>query len=102
MSNLGRFIRNANQDYCGECSGKLQLRARITPVLVKGEELSEEVKYLYCPNCECEFPYTDKKSKRGKHREAMVIKEVKEVKNGGYKKRPTAKGSFNRDNKRSY
>lgn len=97
MSDIGRLIHTTKQ-VCSDCNkGKLQLRARKNSILVKGENLDEEEKYLYCPVCENEEEYKDKKQDKNKHREIKPVVEVKEVKNyGRYKERATTKGGFNR------
>jgi Zn finger protein HypA/HybF involved in hydrogenase expression len=99
MADIGRLVHSTNQ-ICGDCeSGKLQIRGRKIVVTVKGEELTEETKYLYCPVCEYEEVYLDKKEKN-KHREIKEVKEVKSAynkKSNGIKSRPN--GNFNRGNK---
>jgi uncharacterized Zn finger protein (UPF0148 family) len=67
--------------------------------------LTEETKYLYCPVCEYEEVYLDKKEDgRNKHREIKEVKEVREVKKNAYNnKSSTTKirpnGNLNRGNK---
>jgi predicted methyltransferase len=106
MSDIGRLIHSTKQ-VCGDCeSGKLQLRGRKITITVKGEDLTEETKYLYCPVCEYEEVYLDKKEDgRNKHREIKEVKEVREVKNAYHKKSGTTnertKSGFKGSNRRS-
>lgn len=104
---IGRLVRTT-KELCGECgTAHLQLRARKVDALVKGEILSEEQLYLYCPTCENEQEYKDKKLNKKKHREIKEVIEVKEVRKerdygGRDKKRGYAPKSNDRGFKRSY
>jgi hypothetical protein len=95
-STLGRLVKTTEKR-CLECNSHFQLRGRNEVVMVKGEELSEEIFYLHCPKCGNEEEYIDKKLNKNKHREVKEAVEVKEVKNyGRYKERTIFKSGFNR------
>lgn len=91
LNNVGRLIRTTPElcQWCGKAH--LQVRAMKVMVMVKGVEMEEENQFLYCPKCENEEEYIDKKMDKNKHRE---IKEVKDVDSN--KKRNPTKKVFNR------
>lgn len=91
LNNIGRLIHTTPEpcQWCGKAH--LQVRAIKVMVMVKGVETEEENQFLYCPKCENEEEYIDKKMERNKHRE---IKEVKDERSD--KKRNSAKKVSNR------
>lgn len=101
-SNIGKLVRTT-KDLCEYCNrGHMQIRCIQVVVMVKGEEILEDKKFLLCPNCGDQEAYIDKKENKNKHRELKKVEEVREVRNGGHKERHSAKSGINKTPKRSY
>ena len=101
---IGRLVKTTKEicQWCGK--GHLQIRCVEVVVLVKGEDVLEDRKFLLCPVCGSQEQYKDKKQDgKNKHRELKKVEEVKEVKKYGHdNKRKPVKSSFDRGIKRSH
>jgi hypothetical protein len=111
---LGRLKRTLSSK-CPDCGKPLQLRAREEKQLLRGEEISSEVDYTYCPNCEFEGEFESRKrklvfDKTAIKKEDLVIERSPRVRrDNGYQKRTgiestrreISKGSNRKYNNRS-
>jgi hypothetical protein len=101
---LGRLKRTLSSK-CPDCGKPLQLRAREEKQLLRGEEISSEVEYSYCPNCEFEGEFESRKrklvfDKTAIKKEDLVIERSPRRRDGnGYQKRTGINGNNGETNK---
>jgi predicted RNA-binding Zn-ribbon protein involved in translation (DUF1610 family) len=95
---LGRLKRTLSSK-CPDCGKSLQLRAREEKQLLRGEEISSEVDYTYCPNCEFEGEFESRKrklvfDKTAIKKEDIVIERSPRRRDGnGYQNRARTNGN---------
>ena len=63
MDSIGRLKHTTSQK-CSNCGFNLQLRARKVTQLFRGEELTSETDYLFCPMCEHEEEIKKQKKRK--------------------------------------
>lgn len=72
---LGKLKRSINRK-CPDCKHALQIRTRELIQLVRGEENTFKVDYIYCPSCEFEESMEQKHRKPVLDKTAFVPEEI--------------------------